>query len=87
MAFIAVECGWVVTEEGRQPWVISNFLRTSDAVTTAPYLNFTFGVFTIIYILMSIMLVILLVRQARTPMPKMEWAEVTRVSPVEKPAV
>jgi len=27
------------------------------------------------------------VRQARTPMPKMEWAEVTRVSPVEKPAV
>ena len=87
MAFIAVECGWVVTEEGRQPWVIYNFLRTSDAVTTAPYLNFTFGVFTIIYILMTIMLIILLVRQAHTPMPKMEWAEVTRVSPVEKPAV
>lgn len=87
MAFIAVECGWVVTEEGRQPWVIYNYLRTSEAVTTAPYLNFTFGVFTIIYILMSIMLIILLVRQARTPMPKMEWAEVTRVSPVEKPAV
>ncbi|TMB83007.1 MAG: cytochrome ubiquinol oxidase subunit I [Chloroflexi bacterium] len=87
MAFIAVECGWVVTEEGRQPWVIYNYLRTSEAVTTAPYLNFTFGVFTIIYILMTIMLIILLVRQARTPMPKMEWAEVTRVSPVEKPAV
>jgi len=87
MAFIAVECGWVVTEEGRQPWVIYNYLRTSAAVTTAPYLNFTFGVFTIIYILMTIMLIILLVRQARTPMPKMEWAEVTRVSPVEKPAV
>src|SRR5206468_2594544 len=39
MAFIAVECGWVVTEEGRQPWVIYNYLRTSAAVTTAPYLN------------------------------------------------
>src|SRR5947209_2725346 len=81
MAFIAVECGWVVTEEGRQPWVISNFLRTSEVVTTAPYLNFTFGVFTIIYILMTIMLIVLLVRQARPPMPKMEWSAVPLVSP------
>jgi cytochrome bd ubiquinol oxidase subunit I len=80
MAFLAVECGWVVTEEGRQPWVIYNYLRTSDAVTTAPYLNFTFGVFTIIYILMTIMLIVLLRRQARTPMPKMEWAAVTAMS-------
>ncbi len=87
MAFIAVECGWVVTEEGRQPWVIYNFLRTSDAVTTAPYLNFTFGVFTILYILMSIMLIVLLRRQARTPMPKLEWDDVTRVNPAEKVAV
>jgi cytochrome d ubiquinol oxidase subunit I len=87
MAFLAVEFGWVVTEEGRQPWVIYNYLRTSDAVTTAPYLNFTFGVFTIIYILMSIMLIVLLVRQARTPMPKMEWAAVTAESPAEQPVV
>src|SRR6266567_5979837 len=83
MAFIAVECGWVVTEEGRQPWVIYNFLRTSDAVTTAPYLNFTFGVFTITYILMSIILIVLLLRLARQPLPKMEWATVTAVNPAE----
>ncbi len=87
MAFIAVECGWVVTEEGRQPWVIYNFLRTSDAVTTAPYLNFTFGVFTIIYILMSIILIVLLLRLARQPLPKMEWATVTAVNPAEPSAV
>jgi len=87
MAFIAVECGWVVTEEGRQPWVIYNFLRTSDAVTTAPYLNFTFGVFTITYILMSIILIVLLLRLARQPLPKMEWATVTAVNPAEPSAV
>ena len=87
MAFIAVECGWVVTEEGRQPWVIYNFLRTSDAVTTAPYLNFTFGVFTITYILMSIILIVLLLRLARQPLPKMEWAAVTAVNPAEPSAV
>jgi cytochrome bd ubiquinol oxidase subunit I len=87
MAFIAVVCGWIVTELGRQPWVIYNFLLTSAAVTPAPYLNITFTVFTIIYILMAIILVVLLLRLARQPMPKMEWAEVTAVNPAEPSAV
>jgi cytochrome d ubiquinol oxidase subunit I len=30
---IALECGWIVTEVGRQPWVVHDLLRTSDAVT------------------------------------------------------
>ena len=36
LSFVAVELGWIVTEEGRQPWVIYGFLRTRDAVTPAP---------------------------------------------------
>jgi cytochrome d ubiquinol oxidase subunit I len=87
LAFLAVECGWVVTEEGRQPWVIYNYLRTSDAVTVAPYLNFTFGVFTIIYIVISIILIVLLLRLARQPLPKMEWAAVTAINPAEESTV
>jgi cytochrome d ubiquinol oxidase subunit I len=35
MAFLAVECGWIVTEVGRQPWVIYTYLLTSRAVTPA----------------------------------------------------
>lgn len=31
--FIAVIAGWVVTEVGRQPWVVYGLLRTSDAVS------------------------------------------------------
>jgi cytochrome d ubiquinol oxidase subunit I len=31
--FIAVVAGWVVTEVGRQPWVVSGLLRTRDAVS------------------------------------------------------
>jgi cytochrome d ubiquinol oxidase subunit I len=84
MAFLAVEFGWIVTEEGRQPWVIYNYLLTSSAVTTAPYLGLTFGIFTVIYILMAIMLIILLRRLARTPMPRMQWAEVIHIDPAEK---
>lgn len=33
LGFVAVIAGWVVTEVGRQPWVIYGLLRTSDAAS------------------------------------------------------
>jgi cytochrome bd ubiquinol oxidase subunit I len=33
-AVIAMECGWVVTEVGRQPWVVYQLQTTSEAATT-----------------------------------------------------
>ena len=35
LSVFCVECGWIVTEVGRQPWIVYNFLRTADAVTNA----------------------------------------------------
>jgi cytochrome d ubiquinol oxidase subunit I len=29
-----MECGWIVTEVGRQPWVVYNLMTTSQAATT-----------------------------------------------------
>ena len=31
--FLALEAGWLVTELGRQPWMIRDVMRTADAVT------------------------------------------------------
>jgi cytochrome d ubiquinol oxidase subunit I len=31
----ATECGWIVTEIGRQPWLVTGILRTADAVGPA----------------------------------------------------
>ncbi len=80
LSFLAVELGWMVTELGRQPWVIYNFLRTKDAVTTAPGLNYSFLGFTALYVVLAATLIILLLRLAREPLPKMEWAVVNQVS-------
>jgi cytochrome d ubiquinol oxidase subunit I len=33
-AIVAMECGWVVTEEGRQPWVVYRLQTTAAAATT-----------------------------------------------------
>lgn len=36
LGYLATECGWIVREVGRQPWVIYGLLRTSDAASTLP---------------------------------------------------
>ena len=41
-AVVALECGWIVTEVGRQPWVVYRILRTEDAVTKADGVWVTF---------------------------------------------
>lgn len=36
MAFIVIELGWMVTELGRQPFVVNGYLRTEDAFVNNP---------------------------------------------------
>ena len=36
VGFVAVVCGWQVTESGRQPWLVQGVLRTADAVSPVP---------------------------------------------------
>ncbi|HVU68426.1 MAG TPA: cytochrome ubiquinol oxidase subunit I [Ktedonobacteraceae bacterium] len=75
LSFTAIELGWMVTEFGRQPWVIVGYLRTADAVTTAPGLNISFLLFSLVYVLLSFALIRLLLRLARSPFPaiKLPW--------------
>ena len=53
LSVIAMEAGWFVTEFGRQPWVARGLLRTADAVTAAPGIEFQFYGFTIIYVILG----------------------------------
>jgi len=51
MGFVAVICGWVTTEVGRQPWVVYGLLRTRDAVSpiAAPAVSASLIAFVIVY--------------------------------------
>ncbi|HEY1350415.1 MAG TPA: cytochrome ubiquinol oxidase subunit I [Ktedonobacteraceae bacterium] len=69
---VAVICGWLVTEMGRQPWVIAGFLRTSHAVTPAPWVSLSFLVFVLVYLLLSTALLRLLLGLARLPLPQIQ---------------
>ena len=84
LSFLAIELGWMVTELGRQPWVIYGILRTQDAVTTTPGLDISFLVFTGIYVVLAITLTVLLLRLARSPLPKQEWPVLVSSSSEER---
>ncbi|HEY3226750.1 MAG TPA: cytochrome ubiquinol oxidase subunit I [Planctomycetota bacterium] len=49
LAAVALEAGWVVTEVGRQPWIVQGIMRTRDAVTDAPGVGWVFLVALAIY--------------------------------------
>ena len=63
LGLIAIEAGWIVTEVGRQPWIIYGVMRTADAVTPMAGLVVPFVTFTAVYLFLSAILVYLLRRQ------------------------
>jgi cytochrome d ubiquinol oxidase subunit I len=63
--FIATEAGWVVTEVGRQPWIVQGLMRTADAVTPMPGLTVPFTVFTLLYVGLAAVVIILIRTQVR----------------------
>jgi cytochrome bd ubiquinol oxidase subunit I len=65
LAIVALECGWIVTEVGRQPWVVYNVMRTKDAVTTAGGIWVTFALVFVLYALIGAVLVITLRTMSR----------------------
>lgn len=67
--FIAIEAGWIVTEVGRQPWIIWGFMRTAEAVTPMKNVFYSFGGFTLIYLILAFTTLALLIRLGRTPIP------------------
>jgi cytochrome d ubiquinol oxidase subunit I len=65
LGVVAIESGWVVTEVGRQPWIIQGVLKTADAVTPMPGLMLPLVLFTLIYVFLAVVVSLLLVRQFR----------------------
>jgi len=64
-AVVAMEAGWIVTEVGRQPWIVYLILRTTDAVTHAAGVEATFVAVVGLYAALGIGLLVALVGLAR----------------------
>ena len=67
MAWIASECGWIVAEVGRQPWVIQDIMPTAAAVSrlSPTTVQTTFILFAVLFTLLLAAEIGILLRQIR----------------------
>ena len=67
LSVVALIAGWVVTEVGRQPWVVYGVMRTDAAVTGAHGIPVGYGALAGSYLVVACGLVWVLRRLARSP--------------------
>lgn len=65
IGFIALEAGWTVTEVGRQPWIIHKIMRTEEAVTPMPGLEYSFYMYLLLYTILAVTVSWLMHRQIK----------------------
>ncbi|HEY1970799.1 MAG TPA: cytochrome ubiquinol oxidase subunit I [Pseudonocardia sp.] len=62
--FVALLAGWVVTEVGRQPWIVYRVMRVPDALTTQTGLASYLYITSVVYLVLAVALVAILRRIA-----------------------
>ncbi len=67
LPYFALAFGWAVAEIGRQPWIVYNLMRTSDAVSPVPAGNIavSLGAFIVVYSLLGLLDILLIAKYAR----------------------
>ena len=65
LSIVALECGWIVTEVGRQPWIVYEVMRTEDAVTGASGVSFTLAAVLLLYTALGVATVVILRAMSR----------------------
>jgi cytochrome d ubiquinol oxidase subunit I len=74
-AVVALEAGWVVTEVGRQSWIVYEHLLTAEAVSPVEGLRYGFYALIPVYVLLTLGLVYVLRRLAKIPVEAAEPPE------------
>jgi cytochrome bd ubiquinol oxidase subunit I len=68
LSVVALICGWVTTEVGRQPWVVYEVMRTSEAVTGADGIPVGYATLAVVYLGVLAAVAWILRRLARAPL-------------------
>jgi len=78
LPYIAATAGWVLTEMGRQPWIVQDLLKTEDAVSptvSAWTVGVSLGVFAGLYGILAVVDFVLMRRYARVDPPDPSTSE------------
>ena len=72
-SLVALIAGWIVTEVGRQPWIVYGFMRVREAVTGAEGIPVGYATLVVVYLALASVALFMLRRLARNP-PETELA-------------
>jgi cytochrome d ubiquinol oxidase subunit I len=78
---VAMIAGWVTTEVGRQPWVVYQVMRTSEAVTAGGGIPVAYATVIVVYAALGLGVWWVLNRLRRTPLGPIEPAAVPVLAP------
>ncbi|MDB5054522.1 MAG: cbdA [Bacilli bacterium] len=53
LSMIAIECGWIYAEIGRQPWILRGYMKTSEGATTSDHVGLMLIMFCALYLLLA----------------------------------
>jgi Cytochrome bd-type quinol oxidase, subunit 1 len=67
-AALALEAGWIVTEVGRQPWIVYKLMRVEEAVTAAAGIRYGLFALIALYTALTVAAVFVLRRLAASPL-------------------
>jgi cytochrome d ubiquinol oxidase subunit I len=68
---VALESGWLVTEFGRQPWIVTGYMRVAEGATPREGIGMVLFIFLLVYFVLTVGLLKLLAR----PLPEGASAE------------
>ena len=77
-AFVALIAGWITTEVGRQPWIVYDVMKTTEAVTGAEGIPVGYATLAIVYLALITVVFWLLRRLAHQPRERELPAEAGR---------
>jgi cytochrome d ubiquinol oxidase subunit I len=69
LSVVALIAGWCTTEVGRQPWIVYDVQRVSQAVTGASDIPIGYGTLSVVYLVLAVIVFLILRRIARIPLP------------------
>lgn len=72
LAILAIEFGWIMTEVGRQPWILRGYMKVSEGVTTNQYVAEMLILFSLLYIILGVLLPYILIRLFSSKTAEME---------------
>lgn len=79
LAVIAIEAGWWLAEQGRQPWILYRIMRTEEGATTATGLEYLFIMFAVVYLILGVGCAVVLHRMFKTTRLKRNYHQDTEV--------